>query len=70
MKKTFLSCDKCGAPVKDSLNNLEIDLLIVSEKAGKPQMDSVDLCGDCRNSLIKWFGEVNPLTGKNFLKYF
>ena len=51
MKKTFLSCDRCGAPVTNSTNNTEIELLIISEETGKEEMKGVDLCNDCRNSL-------------------
>lgn len=69
MKQEFLSCDRCGAPITNFISNYEIDLLIVSEKIDKPEMENVDLCNDCRNSLIRWFGEINPKTGKNFIKY-
>jgi hypothetical protein len=65
MERRFKMCDRCGAPIVRDAES-EIEISIVSEETGRKEMKNADLCDGCFNSLVKWFGEQNPFTGKMF----
>lgn len=68
MKRAFRTCDRCGAQLQWKAKQ-EISLRLVTEENGAEELKDADLCYDCLNGLVKWFGLDNPFTGKRFIKY-
>ena len=67
MRREFKTCDRCQASLQDNNSNHEIEIGVIqdSEITYKNFID-IDLCNDCYNQLIKWFGKTNPHNGMEF----
>ena len=67
MEKIHYQCDRCEVTVTNkSLKEIQVN--IPSMSVGYIEHKPVDLCDDCYNSLVKWFGKTNPRTGLEFCK--
>ena len=69
MKKTFTECDRCGANINcEPKTDDEIKVYFVADYSGLNPKESkeIELCYDCYNALIKFFGKLNPFTGMYF----
>ena len=67
MKKTFTECDRCGVNINCEPKTVdEISVSFITEETGKKEMKELELCYDCYNALIKFFGKLNPFTGAYF----
>ena len=67
MQKIHYQCDRCEATLQNR-SVTEIQMTIPSMRSGTLENVSVDLCDDCYNSLVKWFGKYNRYTGLEFCK--
>ena len=64
---TFLSCDRCYANMTiNHVSREQLELKSTSEETGEEAMKKVDLCRDCYNDLVKFFGVSNPNTGMKY----
>jgi len=59
----FVRCDRCSAPGMPQ-GSCEIVLHIDDMSSGVNKLVEADLCPECHNNLIQWFGVRNPRTGK------
>ena len=70
MKKELRFCDRCSANISSVPPYIpEIELSAITEEFGKTEIKVMELCHDCLNSLVKWFGQTNPFTGECFARY-
>jgi len=67
MERKFVTCDRCSASGMPQ-GNAEIVLQLQDPSSGESKLVEADLCLDCHDGLIKWFGEHNPRTGLLFTK--
>lgn len=57
-------CDRCGEIIRDTTYGINVKFADGMEKTlytiGNSHID-FDLCQPCRESLVKWFNEGNPI---------